>query len=279
MPFSPVIIPEVLISRPLAAPLRIRTRFGQKVALGDVEGEVPCRGYEEIDSGLGYRQPRLHEAVDFEATEGDCVFAAYEGTVVGRSDRRGFGLTIDHHESAMGLVSSYVHLGETGRVALGTEVDKGQIIAEVGPFHTGAHLHFDLRVVIDRPGEDAIERDDDTSRDKYWKARNTLAVDPTRLLYRWEDRHTFPSATRDLTGVTISRVASVRMGGYPFFRFVAGQEEIVVPMYEPMTEQERLLISLVRGAYDGGRSVDLRIRSSDFFGVGNQNVLIGLVSP
>jgi murein DD-endopeptidase MepM/ murein hydrolase activator NlpD len=84
-------------------------------------------------------------------------------------------LTIDHHPPGAGLVSRYLHLdGDSICVEEGEPVTKGDLIARVGSGPEDPHLHFELRIVVD------------PSDRRYWSDRNSVAVDPTRPLYRFE---------------------------------------------------------------------------------------------
>jgi murein DD-endopeptidase MepM/ murein hydrolase activator NlpD len=195
LPFQPVHLPQpLLLVPPLLPPLVLRTENGQFGAkrpdigrFGDCE---PCSRFEEPPSRPpdeeDPRDPRLtryvkhqvHEAVDLEGEAGDCVFAAYGGRVVevetGAAGVRG-NVTIDHHPFATGLVSRYLHLEGAGIcVEEGDSVAKGDLIGRIGSGPADPHLHFELRMVLD------------PSDQKYWSPRNAIAVDPTRLLYRFE---------------------------------------------------------------------------------------------
>jgi Peptidase family M23 len=164
MPFQPVHLPQpLLLVPPLLPPLVLRTENGQFGAkrpdigrFGDCE---PCSRFEEPPSRPpdeeDPRDPRLtryvkhqvHEAVDLEGEAGDCVFAAYGGRVVevetGAAGVRG-NVTIDHHPSATGLVSRYLHLEGAGIcVEEGDSVAKGDLIGRIGSGPADPHLHFE----------------------------------------------------------------------------------------------------------------------------------------
>jgi hypothetical protein len=53
----------------------------------------------------------------------------------------------------------------------------------------------------------------------------------------------------------------------PFFTATFETTILHVPMYHPMTADERLAIDLLRDAYSGNVDVTLRTRSSPFWGV------------
>ena len=145
---------------------------------------------------------QLHEAVDLEGEAGDCVFAAYSGRVVeverGAAGIRG-NVTIDHHPFATGLVSRYLHLeGASVCVEHGDSVTKGDLIGQIGSGPADPHLHFELRIVVDQ------------SDRRYWSPRNSVAVDPTRLLYHFEtDLPLLPAAA----AANVTRSGSRRWPG------------------------------------------------------------------
>ena len=150
MPFQPVHLPQpLLLVPPLPPPLVLRTENGQ----------------------FGAKRPDIGRF-------GDCVFTAHGGRVVevetGAAGVRG-NVTIDHHPFATGLVSRYLHLEGAGIcVEEGDSVAKGDLIGRIGSGPADPHLHFELRMVLD------------PSDQKYWSPRNSIAVDPTRLLSRFE---------------------------------------------------------------------------------------------
>ena len=198
------------------------------------------------------------------------MFAAYTGRVVevGRSPDGVRGdVTIDHHPLGAGLVTRYLHLeGASICVEPGQSVAKGTVIARVGSGPADPHLHFELRIVVD------------PSDRRYWSDRNSAAVDPTRLLYRFE-ADTLPvlpaGAAAAVTSVGVETVARV-----PFFRaYVAGTPEVAdtpdvgdapapysLPLYEPSTEHERGLAAVLTKALELGRPVEVDYRDSVFFG-------------
>ena len=103
-----------------------------------------------LSSGFGPRQldgaePRDHRGVDLAAPAGAPIRAAKAGTVAFAGPRGTYGDTVilDHGD---GLTSLYAHARSVA-VAVGDEVPKGAVIAEVGTTgrSTGPHLHFEIR--------------------------------------------------------------------------------------------------------------------------------------
>jgi len=284
MPFQPVHLPQPLLVPPLLPPLVLRTENGQFGAkrpdigrFGDCE---PCSRFEEPPSRPpdeeDPRDPRLtryvkhqvHEAVDLEGEAGDCVFAAYGGRVVevetGAAGVRG-NVTIDHHPFATGLVSRYLHLEGAGIcVEEGDSVTKGDLIGRLGSGPADPHLHFELRIVLD------------PSDEKYWSPRSSIAVDPTRLLYRFEADLPLLAAggTASVTSIGVQTVARV-----PLFRALtdASPDPYGIPLYEPTTEHERGMIAMLTKALELGRPVEVEYRESAFFGTHRVPAGVGLV--
>jgi hypothetical protein len=281
MPFQPVhALQPLLLVPPLLPPLVLRTEngsFGAKRpaigAFGDCE---PCTRFEEPPSlppgdqepaGADRDDPRppvryvkhqVHEAVDLEGEAGDCVFTAYTGRVVeverGAAGVRG-NLTIDHHPLGTGLVSRYLHLeGASICVEPGESVTKGDLIARIGSGPADPHLHFELRIVLD------------PSDRRFWSDRNSIPVDPTRLLYRFE-ADALPvlsaGAASAVTSLGVETVARV-----PLFRAYTADTPAPygIPMYEPSTEHERALAAIFTKALDLARPVEVDYRDSLFFG-------------
>lgn len=268
MAFQPVHPTQPLLAPPLLPPLVLRTEngsFGAKRpaigAFGDCE---PCNRFEEPPFPPGQEQPgryvkhQLHEAVDLEGEAGDCVFAVYTGRVVeveSSPDGVRGDVTIDHHPAGAGLVSRYLHL-EGGSICVepGDPVTKGDVIARIGSGPADPHLHLELRIVVD------------PSDRRFWSDRNSIAVDPTRLLYRFE-ADTLPllsaGAASAVTSIGVETVARV-----PLFRaWTAGAPApYSIPMYEPSTEHERGLAAVLTKALELGRPVEVEYRDSVFFG-------------
>ncbi len=91
-------------------------------------------------------QPRSpHTGADFAADSGTPVKAVAAGTVVLADDLFFSGKSVFVHHGD-GLITMYFHLSELA-VAEGDEVERGQIVGEVGATGraTGPHLHFGVR--------------------------------------------------------------------------------------------------------------------------------------
>ena len=89
-----------------------------------------------------------HTATDFYASEGENVYAVYDGVVVGveNSLLTGYSVTIDHGE---GLKTVYNSLSEDVLVTVGESVNQGDVIGAVSTtnrqeYKSGAHLHFEV---------------------------------------------------------------------------------------------------------------------------------------
>jgi hypothetical protein len=281
MALQPVHTPQpLLLVPPLLPPLVLRTENGffgaKRPAIGNFGDCEPCTRFEEPpsrppgDEDPGDQEPgdqrpparyvkhQLHEAVDLEGEAGECVFAIYTGRVVeverGASGVRG-NVTIDHHPAGTGLVSRYLHLeGASICVEPGEPVTKGDLIGQLGSGPRDPHLHFELRIVID------------PSDRRFWSDRNSVALDPTRLLYRFEAgalellRADGPAA--------VTRIGIQEVGPVAFFRAQtdASPRPYSIPMHEPVTEHERGLIDLFTKAFELGRAVQVEFRDSVFFG-------------
>ena len=89
----------------------------------------------------------FHSGIDFAAPLNAPVVAPASGTVIFSGDLtlRGITIIIDH---GLGVLSGYYHLAATA-VAEGETVIVGQTIGRVGSsgLSTGAHLHWDLRLM------------------------------------------------------------------------------------------------------------------------------------
>jgi hypothetical protein len=201
---------------------------------------------------------QLHEAVDLAASPGDCVYAAYSGRVVGVESNpaaaRG-NVTIDHHPRGLGFVTKYNHVTDIA-VTVGDFIQKGVPFAAVSSEPTEPHLHFELWAVVDR----------DTSRANWPGDTDLVPVDPTRALYAWE-RQT--AEDEELAGAPAApqSIGLVVLHTVAFFAATFATATVHVPMYEPMTADERLAIDLLRDAYRDNVDLTPRYRTSSFWGV------------
>jgi murein DD-endopeptidase MepM/ murein hydrolase activator NlpD len=139
MTFQSINYPEpLLITPPLNPPLVLRSAkdgfFGAKRRAEDRwQPCKPCNRFEPAPApNQDYIQWQIHEGIDLEGEAGDCVFAAYAGTVVDVSITAGGAkgnITIDHHETGLGLVSRYLHIdGNSICLKAGMKVNKGQVL-------------------------------------------------------------------------------------------------------------------------------------------------------
>ncbi len=111
----------------------------------------PAPGHSRISSPYGWRThpilrvKKFHRGIDIPAPTGSAVKAAQTGKVIFSGWMNGYGnvIVLDHG----GQVSTlYAHLSQRN-VNVGSSVEKGDIIAEVGSTgrSTGPHLHFEVR--------------------------------------------------------------------------------------------------------------------------------------
>lgn len=208
-----------------------------------------------------YHRMQLHEAIDLASTEGACVFASRAGQVV---ESRGGRIVIDHYTDAGSWHTVYVHLGSRA-VSVGDLVIPGQVIGTVGAHTSGAHLHFEIR-----------RRVTGAPRLAAGASTNSIAVDPTRPMYWWDEIF-YPDVGR--------------IGAYPLARFDVRRvdlgvdmcivvldsphdDEFVVPLYQP-TAVERELVASLRAAILHGRRVSLDWRPSRFWG-GDRKVIVSV---
>jgi hypothetical protein len=200
----------------------------------------------------------LHQAVDLASVAGNCVYAAYSGRVVKVEIQPGgdtANISIDHHPWGLGFVTNYNHIAEV-QVGEGDFVGEGEPIAEVSAVPDDPTLHFELWAVVDRkdPGDRAPGDSD------------MVPIDPTRALYAWERRLV---ADEPLAGpqtpiaVGVTRINTVHF----FFARFEAEVTLHVPMYEPMTDDERLMVELLRQAHRRRDALELFFRPSSFWGV------------
>jgi hypothetical protein len=206
-----------------------------------------------------YFANRLHHAVDLASVAGNCVYAVDSGRVVkveaNPAATRG-NVSIDHHPRSLGFLTNYNHITDI-TVETGDFVHDGEPFAKVSAEPESPTLHFELRAVVDRraSGHDGAPGDSDL-----------VPLDPTRPLYAWEQRLV---ADEPLPGPQVPLTIGVtRIHTVPFFSASFEAElTLHVPMYEPMTEDERVILRLLREAHRRGAGLELSIRHSPFWGV------------
>jgi hypothetical protein len=268
MPIDPTTGQSWQFVPPLDLPLTLRLENGRFGALRPkaLEAPPPC-ATEQVIPADDPANPtgadvhfanQLHEAVDLAASVGDCVFAAYSGRVVevesNPAAARG-NVTIDHHPRGLGFVTKYNHVTDIA-VTVGDFIQKGMPFAAVSSEPAEPHLHFELWAVVDR----------DTSRASWPGDTDLVPVDPTRALYAWE-RQT--AEDEELAGAPAApqSIGLVVLRTVAFFAATFATATVHVPMYEPMTADERLAIDLLRDAHRDNVDVTPRYRTSSFWGV------------
>jgi Peptidase family M23 len=268
MPLVPVTHQSWLFSPPLELPLQPRLENGRfdslrRRALAD----PPDCNTTQIILADDPANPtgrdvhffnRLHQAVDLASEAGNCVYAAYSGRIVKVEVQPGgdtANVSIDHHPRGHGFVTNYNHITEV-LFAEGDFVGAGEPIAQVSAVPDDPTLHFELWAVVDRkdPGRDPPGDSD------------MVPIDPTRALYAWERRLV---ADEPLAGPQIPIAVGVTHINTLHFFFARFESEVTlhVPMYEPMTDDERLIVELLREAHRRGDALELSFRHSSFWGV------------
>lgn len=111
----------------------------------------PCPASKGVTSGYGMRKislygyEKFHAGIDVGAPMGSNIIAADGGTVIVSSYDGGYGnyIMINH---GGGRVTLYAHMSSRA-VAVGANVNKGQVIGYVGSTgnSSGPHLHFEVR--------------------------------------------------------------------------------------------------------------------------------------
>ena len=162
---------DFLICPPLDYPLRLAFKegsFGAPRLIEQSGGGCCSDHFASVTPDGSAGRHHLHEAVDLASSVGSCVYAAYSGTVV---DRRPGQLVIDHQGTGEAYASKYLHIAPG--LNIGDPVLKGEPIASVIPHMAGDHLHFELwHWITPTP-----QGDPDAA---------AVPIDPTRLLYYWE---------------------------------------------------------------------------------------------
>lgn len=284
---------------PLDMPLKLRMETGRFGAPRPklLRNEPPCsqdftHPREEDLLPPGVQQPPfrlgLHEAVDLDSEPGNCVYAAYNGRVIEVEILDGGSqghVKIDHHPGGLGYVTNYIHIADI-QVSTGDFVERGQPFASVGDVPDEPHLHFELHLVIDRS---AFTEGGPNNVDM-------VPIDPTRWLYHWEQE--FIAEARYSPDPQVPKTIAVIQGNhFPFFEAVFTAEIGVdlpqididlpqldpslhpglggtptkveipyyVPLYEPTTLDERVMVEMLREAFHNQREVIIRYRWSKFF--------------
>lgn len=261
MPIQPVTHHSWIFTPPLDMPLALRTANGRfdslrpqglrRAPLCTTTHVIP--GSESPTGEDFFFANALHQAVDLASVAGNCVYAAGSGRVVevetNPAQTKG-NVLIDHHPFGLGFLTKYLHITEI-QVSEGEFVGEGEPIAQVSAEPESPHLHFALWAIVDR-------------RDAPPGANDIVPIDPTRPLYAWEQRLE-PDEQAPGAQVPLS-VGTLRHDTFPFF-FARLDSDVTVhvPMYEPMTEEERVIVSLLREAHERGNAVELSFRRSAFW--------------
>jgi murein DD-endopeptidase MepM/ murein hydrolase activator NlpD len=254
-----------LFSPPLDLPLRLRAENGRFDSLRPRPlRRVPDCATANVMPADDPRNPTgrdvhfgngIHQACDLASTAGSCVYSAYSGRVVevntGAGGEKG-NVRIDHHPQGLGFLTQYMHISDI-QVERGDFVHEGEPIAQVSSVPEEPTLHFELWAVVDRteivPGDSGM-----------------VPLDPTRALYAWETRLT---PDEPLPGTPVPTAVGVtRVHTLPFFyaRF-ADVGPLHVPLYEPVSEEETLLVRILQEAHRTGAGVALSFRRSAFWGL------------
>lgn len=104
------------------------------------------KAYTRVSSGYGYRTifgaQQWHNGIDLPAPEGTPIYAPYSGTIKGNyyNGLGGNQLTLD----SGAVIFGFAHLQNKSPYAVGSNIQKGQLLGYVGNTgrSTGAHLHF-----------------------------------------------------------------------------------------------------------------------------------------
>ncbi len=266
MPIQPITHQSWLFVPPLDMPLALRTENGRfdsqrpqplpRRPRCNTTHVIPAGDPENPTGEDVFFATGLHQAVDLASVAGNCVYAAARGRVVeveeDPAQTKG-SVLIDHHPRGLGFMTKYLHITRI-RVSEGEFVGEGEPFAVVSEEPTEPHLHFELWAVADRGGSGAPGDTD------------LAPIDPTRALYAWEQRLE-PDESPAGGQVPLS-IGTVRVNTFPFF-FVRleGDVTVHVPLYEPMTEEERVIVALLGDAHRHGNPVELSFRRSAFWGL------------
>jgi len=99
----------------------------------------------QLTSRFGWRGRHMHEGIDIAARPGTPIHVAAAGRVIFSGRLGGYGnVVIVQHAGR--YASVYAH-NRRNRVAKGSRVKRGTVVAEVGATGraTGPHLHFEIR--------------------------------------------------------------------------------------------------------------------------------------
>lgn len=192
---------------------------------------------------------RIHQGVDLLGPIGGHVYAAAGGKVITPPSWNESVLII--HDFGFKFLTYYTHL-KTISVAAGQEIGAGRKIAEINEFSQEDHLHFEIRYPFDAT---ILSRD------------NSLALDPTMLLYRWEEKLKWADG-RSTGPVQIQGVGQVWDHELQFFEInlpVPSQFSVFVPLHQ-QRQEDVLKVETAQQAFFHGKRVTIKWRDSAFFG-------------
>ncbi len=123
-----------------------------RIAAEQAPFATPVRNAFRFTSGFGYRRDpktggrRMHNGVDFAASNGTPLYATADGVVTHAGWQSGYGrlVKIQHQ---FGIETRFAHLSRI-RVNVGQRVSRGQRIGDMGASGrvTGVNLHYEVRV-------------------------------------------------------------------------------------------------------------------------------------
>ena len=146
-------------------------------------------------------------------------------------------VSIDHHPRGLGFVTNYNHITDV-RFAEATSSARASRSPRSRPRRT-------TRRCISSSGPSSIARILATTPPG---DSDMVPIDPTRALYAWERRLVADEplpARRVPLAVGVTRLNTLHF----FFARFESDITLRVPMYEPMTDDERLIVELLRGAH------------------------------
>ena len=195
---------------------------------------------------------RIHQGIDLLAPRGTPVFASSHGTVMGG----GSGSFLILHDDGFKYLTFYQHLQNKKPIALNANVFAGQQLGEVGDFGDEDHLHFEIRYLFDSTT---------------FTRERSLAVDPTKAMYQWEEKtfqndaqvrqgHVFDNATID----SIEEVRRARLLRFFLVNIKGVSRDLFIPINEP-TPYDIAMIESIKHAFFNGKQVRILWRDSLFF--------------
>lgn len=197
---------------------------------------------------------RMHQGIDLLAPAGTEVFAAATGTVVGSSDTAALIL----HKAGFWYLTYYQHL-KNKVVSYNDQIEAGEKIGEVEL----NHLHFEVRYLFSGVA--------DPFNDSSYSRENSFPVDPTMLMFSWEER-SYRNDDQARKGhvhdnVLIASIEEIRRDRMlRFFRLrMEGHEtEIIYPLHG-LDDYGREMIRSAKCAFFRQKKVSVLWRDSLFF--------------